>query len=135
MKTATQIKNERIAREIEEREETIRKSLRRLRSRVIECEDDVMLDRLHKEIDRKKEELMKLTQKYVDKFTIKFTKRKEYNDYFVSAKYKYSELQACITKDDYDKIYWSSDVVGNYRYLKDIKEILTEQMKRELGAI
>jgi len=134
MKTATQIKSGRIARELSEREETIRKSLRRLRSRVIECEDEVMLERLHKEIDRKKEELFSIKEKCVDKFTFKCTKRKEYDDYIVSAKYQYRELQACITKDEYNKMYWSSDIAGNYPYLKDIKNDLKEQMRRELGA-
>ena len=130
MKTATQIKSDRIKETTDLQAETIRKSLRRLRDRVINCEDDTMTERLHKQITMKKLELFQLTEKCVEEFTISFTKVGE--DYFASAKYQYEERQAMIHKEA--GYYWSSDMQGTKRYLKDVKVIITENLKRELGA-
>ncbi len=114
---------------ITEQENSIRKELRQLRSKVIECEDKNTIADIHSAIDKLKQELFALTEKSVDKFTISF-KKKPNGDYFVSAKYLYEEIQSIIHKTD--GLYWSSSISGKFKYLKDIKRDLTQQLKNEL---
>jgi len=136
MVTAEQIKGNRIAEETLAREEKIRASIRRTRAKLMVAETDSEIERLHNFITMKKEELFALTEKCYDTFEIKFTKRKDYNDYLVTANYKYSTIDAiiCKDKDTQGTYYWSSSIRGQYKYLKEIKKDITELLKIKLGA-